>query len=72
MKFNVTIEMDEYDLNRLTECITDNEFSSEKELIDFFTEIICDDYREFYFVKKEICEEVLRRAKEKGFSVNKK
>ena len=70
MKFNVTIEMDEYDLNRLTECVTDNEFSSEKELIDFFTEIICDDYREFYFVKKEIFEEVLRRAKEKGFSVN--
>lgn len=70
MKLNITIEVNDYFLNYLTEVVADNEPISESEVIDFLTEIINDDYREFYFVKKEIIKEVLRRAKEKGVRIN--
>lgn len=70
MKVNVTIEIPDRLLNHITKDVVDNEFSDEKEVKSFIMGIVCDDYEEFYFVKEEIYEEVLRRAKEKGFSVN--
>lgn len=63
MKVNVTIEVKDDLLDYLTKIVGDNEPGGEKEVIKFLTEIIWDDYREFYFVKKEIFEEVLRRLK---------
>lgn len=70
MKVNVTIEVPDGLLNHITKDVLWNDFSDEREVRSFITGIVFDDYEEFYFVREEICEEVLKRAKEKGFSIN--
>ena len=72
MKVNITIEVPDYLLNKITKDVLWNDFSDEKEVRSFIIGIILDDYEEFYFVKEEIFEEVLRRAKEKGFRLYKR
>ena len=72
MKVNVTIEVPDRLLNHITKDVLWNDFSDEREVRSFIIGIVLDDYEEFYFVKEEICEEVLKRAKEKGFRLYKR